>query len=232
MTNVIVSSASALQSALSSAQAGETILLAPGNYSGVTIQNLNFSSNVTIASESSASPAVLTGLQVSGSSGLSFSNLDIVGTGQSVWFNAAVSNSSNISFSNMLVEGTGTSPNANAGGMEIMNSSGVSVTNSTFQVLCGAGGLSAIQDFGDTGVTISNNVFTNLGCDGIDTAGTSNVTISGNTFSNFNLTAGEHPDAMQFWTEGSTTSAQNITISDNTYVRGRRLGGARHLHDR
>src|SRR6266851_2457200 len=106
MSTTIVGSAAALEAALSSAQSGDTILLAAGTYANVSIQNLTFASAVTVASESASAPAILAGLQVNGDTGLNFSNLDVIGTGQSVYWYANVTNSSNVSFSHMLFSGS------------------------------------------------------------------------------------------------------------------------------
>jgi hypothetical protein len=201
---------------LSQAQAGDSILLAPGTYSP-WISNLNISgSGVTIGSLNAAIPAVLTGLQINGSSGLNFTNLDVIGSGSSAYAYANVTNSTNVSFSNMLFEGSNPIAINDSGGLSIQNSTGVSVTNSTFEQL----GTVAIATGSDNGVTLAGNAFFNLGEDGIDSAGTSNITISGNSFSDFVSTSTMHPDAIQFWTSGTSGSAENITITNNIITRG------------
>ena len=216
MTIYAVSTVAALQSALGHAQAGDSVLL-PGTYSGVSISNLNISgSGVTIGSQNAANPAVLTGLQISGSTGLNFTNLDVIGTGSSAYAYSNVTNSTNVSFSNMLFEGTNATAVNDSGGLSIQNSNGISVTNSTFEQL----GQMAIAAGSDNGVTITGNAFFDLGEDGIDSAGTSNITISGNSFTDFVWTPAMHPDAIQFWTAGTTGSAQNITITNNIITRG------------
>src|SRR5580658_13895 len=105
MTTITVSTTAGLASALSSAQPGETILLAPGTYSGVDISNVNINGTVTIESQNSADPAVIAGLNVQGSSGLTFSDLTLTTVGVSTQFADYVENSSNIAFSNCLVTG-------------------------------------------------------------------------------------------------------------------------------
>src|SRR5215467_4615012 len=217
MTTYNVSTTSGFQSALSQAKAGDSILLASGTYANISISNYNLASGqVTIGSQSSANPAVLTGLQVNNSTGLNFTNLDVIGTGTSAYAYANVGNSHNVSFANMLFEGTNATPGNNAGGLSVQHSTGVSVTNSTFESL----GQVALAAGSDNGVTITGNTFFNLGEDGVDSAGTSNINISGNSFTDFVWTSAMHPDAIQFWTVGTTGSAQNITISDNYIARG------------
>src|SRR4051794_5968046 len=73
---ITVSGASALQSALSSAQAGDTIQLASGNYGALRISGRNFSDDVVIKAADGATP-VFTGLTVNSSSGLTFRGLEL-----------------------------------------------------------------------------------------------------------------------------------------------------------
>jgi len=214
-----VSTAEALESALAEAHAGDRILLAPGTYSGLSISNVNVAGGaVTVTSQNSANPAVLAGMQVSGSSGLNVTGLDVISSGTS--FYANVSSSSNVSFSNMLFEGSNATPANDGGGLHISGSTGVSVTNSTFEQLGGGSAGAAMAVSGDNNVTVSGNAFFNIGGDGMDVAGTSNINISNNSFSDFHYAAGFHPDAIQFWNVGTSSSAQNITISNNMITRG------------
>ena len=74
-TTVTVNSVAALNSALASSQAGETIKLAAGTYSGVSINQYS-RGQVTITSADPNHHAVITGLKVANSSGVSFSGVD------------------------------------------------------------------------------------------------------------------------------------------------------------
>jgi putative hemolysin len=55
--------------------------------------------------------------------------------------------------------------------------------------------------------------------------GNSNLLVTQNTFTDFHPAAGDHPDAMQLWTNNTTTSASNITFCGQS-------GGARHRRHR
>ncbi len=218
-----VSTTAALESALSSAHAGDSILLAPGTYSGLSISNVNVAGgSVTIASQNSANPAVLTGLQVLTSSDLKFSGLDVIGSSTSVSYYANVSSSSNVSFSNMLFEGPSPTALNDPGGLSLWHSSGISVTNSTFEQLGGTNNSGAAMSIvGDNHDTVTGDTFFNLGCDGIDVdGGTSYINISNNTFTDFFYGAGYHAQAIHVWDGNSTSSANDITISDNISTRG------------
>ena len=56
--------------------------------------------------------------------------------------------------------------------------------------------------------------------DGVRGTGSSFVTIASNTFTDFRPNSTDHPDAIQFWTYGSTASATDIVIKDNVFTRG------------
>jgi len=219
VTITTVSTTAGLESALSAAHSGDSILLAPGTYSGLSISNVNVAGgSVTIASQNAANPAVLTGLQVNTSSGLNFSGLDVIGSGN-VNYYVNVNSSSNVNFSNVLFEGSSPTAVDDRGGLNLWHSSGISVTNSTFESLGGTVG-NSLNLTDDNSVSISGNAFFNIACDGMDVVGTSNISISNNSFTDFAYTAGSHPDAIQFWNAGTTGSAENITISDNVITRG------------
>jgi hypothetical protein len=217
-----VHSASDLLGALQNAHGGDTILLAPGTYSGVTIKNLNESGTVTIRSSDPAHQAVLTDLHVNNSSGLTFSHLEFsVGAGDPATFPVYIQTSQNLSFDHLSIHGTMDGNPANDhGGLRITGSTNVSVTNSEFQQL-GNG----LLESSNTGVTVSDNYFHDIRIDGVDNNASSNVTISDNYFSNFFHvgsvgSGGDHSDAIQFWTNGTTASVHDITVKDNLIVQG------------
>src|SRR6187455_2390680 len=76
MATTTVSSTTALNSALKAATAGDTILLAPGTYA-MAASNLSFASDVTIGSADSMKRAVMTSFNISGSTGLTLSGLEL-----------------------------------------------------------------------------------------------------------------------------------------------------------
>jgi Ca2+-binding RTX toxin-like protein len=214
-----VSSAAALNAALNSAHAGDTIQLAAGNYAGVTATNLQFASGVTITSADLGHEAVITGLNVTGASGLTFSHLELDASTATADNPFKISGSQNISLDHLNVHG---SLDGNAqddvAGFLIRTSSGVSVTNSEFQQL-----KDGVEQLDNDHLTISNNRFHDLRIDGVRGGGSSFVTVSGNTFRDFYPLTGDHGDAIQFWTTNTTASAHDITVTDNLLDRG--LGG-------
>jgi Ca2+-binding RTX toxin-like protein len=197
------------------AQPGDVIALTPGTYGGLQFFGLNLSS-VMITSADPLHPAVINDLYVKNSSGMTFSNLEFIADasfGDNVW---RVTSSSDIHFDHLNVHGSlDNDPSDDVIGFLIRTSSNVSVTNSEFQQL-----EDAIQQLDNNGISFSGNSFHDLRTDGIRGGGSSNVTITNNTFRDFYPIAGDHPDAIQFWTTNETTSAHDITITGNIIVRG------------
>src|ERR1017187_1640894 len=120
MSTTTVTSSAALLSALSAAHAGDTILLAPGTYASISISNFNKSDVVNISSQDSLHPAVLTGLCIESSAGLTFSNVNLSVVGSPLYYPFAVYSSSSINFSNIYAYGSG--PTYTPSGLLIENS--------------------------------------------------------------------------------------------------------------
>ncbi len=217
MTIVTVNSAAALTKALATAHGGDTIDLAPGTYSNISVYKVNFTTPVTITSQDPAHAAIISGLSVNLSSGLTFSDLQITPNKGLNSFAGTVYNSNQISFSHDDFKGSTTvAPSSQAGGLSVQDSTNLSVQNSHFEYVN-----TAISDFRNDHVQISNNAFDHIGTDGIDNGADGFVMISNNNFTNFSNSIGTaHPDAIQFWTPGMTTASHDITVTGNVYERG------------
>jgi parallel beta-helix repeat protein len=212
-----VSTSADLVSALKVAQSGDTIELNAGVYSTVTLQNANFSgAGVTITSADPTHEATLTGLMVKNDTGLNLSKLEFNVSATQPDNAYEVLNSANINLDHLNVHGSlDGNPQNDLSGVMIRSSTNVSLTNSEFQQLH-----FGVTHLDDTGLTISGNNFHDIRTDGIRGGGSSNVTVSNNTFTNFFPDAGDHGDAIQFWTTNTTTSAHDITITNNMFMRG------------
>jgi hypothetical protein len=215
MFDMIVDSTAALTAALSSAHDGDTILLQAGTYNGVTVNNLSFANGITIASADPAHQAVLTNFDMNNDSGITFSNLEFNAQAPGYYvFN--FSNLTNVHFDHLNVHGSmDGNPVGDAEGFAISGSTNVSVTNSEFQQLERAVGINTSSN-----VTFSNNNVHDVVVTGVMFAQVANVTINGNLFSNFYPEAGDHPDAIQFLTRGTTSPSHDITITNNVIYRG------------
>ena len=206
-----VSSSATLLTAIQNAKPGDTIALVAGSYSTLSLANVNVAGTVTIMSADPGHPAVIAGVNLAFSSGLSFRDLEVTmdpRNGTAV----TVGNSHDISFSGLDVHGGFV---GDGNGALVRNSSNVTIKDSEFHNI-GTG----ISHIDTTGVVIDNNSIHDLQADAIHGGGSSNITISGNQFTNFHPRPGDHPDAIQFWTTYTTTSAHDIVIKDNVFVRG------------
>jgi len=221
LSNVLVNSTSGLEAALAGAQAGDTVFLAPGTYSGLYIANVNPGGTVNITSQSASSEAVLQNFTVANSSNLDFSNLEFSTVGSTdPTYAYRISNDQNIQFNSLFVHGAiGADPNTAITAFLLRESANVSITNSNFEYL-----LTGVTQLNDNGLVFSGNNLQYLAGDGIDGGGSSNVQILNNYETNAVAdTVGVHPDFIQFQTAGTASAASNIIIENNTFVRG---GGA------
>ncbi|MDB5423578.1 MAG: hypothetical protein JWQ29_994 [Phenylobacterium sp.] len=212
-----VNSVQGLKVALAAAHTGDTIQLASGTYGDFAIKNLSFAgAGVTITSQDPGAPAVLTGVSINGSSGLTFRSLELKVNPLGGDNPFQVNNSSNVNLDQLNVHGSldGNGQNDQQA-LLIRNSSGVTVTNSNFHDL-----QSAIAHSNSDHITISGNQFHDIRTDGVHGAGSSFITITKNSFTNFTPISGDHGDAIQFWTTGTAAAAHDITISDNIVMRG------------
>lgn len=209
-----VSSSAALSAALLTAQSGDTIQLTSGVYGKLTISDLKVG-GVTITAEPGAG-ASITGLSITNSSGLVFLGIGLIADPSGGANPLSVVGSQDIYFDYVQVYGSlDQNPGNDVGGLLIRSSSNVSVTNSQFQQL-----FWGVTHLDSNNLTISGNQFHDLRMDGVRGGGSSGVTISGNSFIDFYPAVGDHADAIQFWTSGTTRAGTDIVITDNVYIRG------------
>ena len=177
---------------------------------------MNYGTGITITSADASNPAVITDFLVKNSSGITFSDIafepDTGGVGV---YKLQTLNSSNITFDHVTVTGPEGDAGLNINPFMIRNSTGVTVSNSEFSQL-----QNGINMLNNSDVTITNNYFHDLRTDGVRGGGNSDLTVTNNYFTDFHPADGDHPDAVQLWTTNTTTSASNITITDNVVIRG------------
>ena len=216
MTITTVSTSAALVSALKIAQAGDTIQLAAGTYAPVSLENFHFATDVIITSQDPGRAAVMNNLQLRNVSGLTFQDLGFTVTGVTTTNAVTVEKSQDVHFDEVDVHGSLDNDASNdGGGILLRESSNVSVTNGDFhQLKFGVGHADS------TLVNISGNDFHDLRMDGVRGGGSSYVVVSGNRFSDFHPDGKDHPDAIQFWTRGTSASAHDILIENNVFQRG------------
>ena len=215
MATTQVDSTAALSAALKSAQGGDTILLAPGTYSGALISGLSIPGGVTITSADPAHEAVLTNFNIVGSAGLTFSNLEFYAQAPA-GYAFQVNKSSDIHFDHISLHGSLDGDASNdANGLQVMGSTNVTITNSEFQQLGRAIGVSTTD-----GATVSGNYVHDIRSDGMDLAQVGNIKVLNNVLKDFTPLSGDHPDAIQLWTTGTTAASHDLQFSGNLILKG------------
>lgn len=200
---VQVNSAQQLLAALKTAQAGDVIALAAGQYDALSLSNVHVAGGVTITSADSSHHAVLSNLTVANSSGLTFDHLDLTTTTGTA---ATVSSSQGITFSNDAFSG-GTA--GSGSGMMLRSADTVTVTGSDF------GNFAAgINELTDNNVSITGNTFHGITTGAIRGTGVTNETITSNTFSDAKASVANHSDVINLWQDNT---ANHVTIGVNTF---------------
>lgn len=209
-----------LKTALGKAVGGDTIILAPGNYSTNTISNKTYDKPLTIMSEDMNNKAVMSRLVVSNVSNVVFKGIEVGPSTATSGDTAEITKSSKITFDSMSIHGTlDNDPTADKGGLSIKGSNNIVVKNSEFQQAYRGMMVQSSQD-----VTISGNSIHDVRSDGIDIAQVTNLTIDSNRFESFHKAGADHPDAIQMWTTDTTAPSKNIKITNNQILGGNGAG--------
>lgn len=210
-----VSSSDQLTKVLANAKSGDTIALASGTYAPIIIRGVN-AGGITITSADPSHQAVLTGLTVRDSSGITVSHVEMSSTKTSGAGAFMTYGSRDIHFDSVDVHGpAGLGSTTTVEGLGIRESLNVSVTNSSFHDV-----FHGLTLGNNIGATVTGNSFHDIRTDGVRGGGNSEMLVANNLFTNFTPADGDHADAIQLWTTNTTTAAYDITIADNLVVRG------------
>lgn len=229
-TTITVSTAAQLTAALSKAGAGDTILLAGGDYGKLflgttTAFGKGFAAPVTIAAADPANPPEFSGLDLRGVSNLTFRDVTFDYTfkaGDPVYtapFKVGY-NSSNVAFDGCTFDGEtaeGVSATADGYGTGI----GLTVRDSTGITIedCEISGFWRGATFGNSNnvVVIANDIHS-IRSDGLNFAAVQGAVIENNHIHDFKTSpnSGDHSDMIQFWTNGTTRPSTDIVIRGNT----------------
>jgi Ca2+-binding RTX toxin-like protein len=216
-----VSNQTQLLAAFRSAAAGDTIVLASGNYGIVRTGSLV--GGLTI--ESAPGAAVqFDRLSISNSHDMTIRGVSIgsaLSPTEALWTRMAeFSGSRNLVIENVRVHGSlDGNPQNDGFGIVARNMDGFTVRNSAFNELA-----RGMQVLNSKNVEVTKNRFETLESDGINFTAVQNVMIDGNSFTDFRPLAGAHPDAIQFWTNGQTVGNSDITIRNNVMLQGNGVG--------
>lgn len=207
-----VGSSRALTDALRIARSGDVIKVASGTYDAIKLANVQLS-GVTITSADATRPAVFNNLQVTNSRGITFSHVEFSTGGSTA---VKLSSSSDIVFDHVEVHGPrGVGAAATAVGIALDGNRNITISNSEFADLA-----NGVTLGGNNAVRIAGNYFHDIRTDGIHGSTNTDVTIADNFFTDFTPAAGDHADAIQFFTTGASTATRDLTITGNLVLRG------------
>jgi Ca2+-binding RTX toxin-like protein len=217
MSTITVDSTAALSAALKTAQGGDTILLAPGTYSGLSIKNIDTGGLVTIKSLDPNNEAVLNNFGIQNSSGIKFQNVEMSASGSPGYFSWIIRSSENIQFESVDVHGTlDGEPQNDAAGIQVFDSSDIVIKNSEFHELYRGVAFSETK-----GVTVTGNDFHDTARTAMFSQNVQKVVITDNSFTNFHPIEGDHMDAIAFTLKSDgTNTTEDVFISGNVITRG------------
>ncbi|NJM82102.1 MAG: hypothetical protein HC844_06065 [Tabrizicola sp.] len=223
MATVSVSNADQLKSALANAKAGDTILLATGNYGALSTGN-DYGTAITIKSANPDAPATFSSVSLNGATGITFDSINFdykFKTGDSIDVSPfEVFNSSNITFRNSTFDGDvakglggGSDGYALGRGLVIGNSNGVTVEGSEIKNF-----MRGVFAYESQNIKVIDNDISGMRSDGLNFTQVQGVLIEDNFIHDFRAAAGtgDHGDMIQFWTSGTTKPSTDITIRGNT----------------
>jgi uncharacterized coiled-coil protein SlyX len=208
-----VTDSTAAQAALRTVKAGDRMLLGPGRYSGLTLKyNLWKAADapVVIRSADPANPAVLDKFIWGGVEGLALEDvtLDASSVTGNFWaFQFTGIKGLRLSRVEVL---SGLDLSQAAYGVSVRGGADVVVEDSHFRNLGRALAIGGVN-----GVKVTGNRAHDLRSDGFDFAAVTNVQILNNSLRNFFPLGTDHPDAIQFFTSGTTTPSTDIVIKGN-----------------
>jgi hypothetical protein len=199
---------------IAAAQAGQTIVLGPGSYGSLDINNRSFSGAGLVIEAASGAKAVFTSVRVNGSAGLTLKNVEIAmeppAPNANIFGITIGSGSNHVNMVGLKVHGVAGGDN----GMLLRDCGSVSVADSDFSQL-GTG----INFLDCDHVDILRNTLSDIQVDAIRGA-SSHVNVIGNHGTSFHPQPGDHPDFIQFWSPPQGGAPTGNVIKDNVYERG------------
>jgi hypothetical protein len=219
MPDIIVKNQTELNAAIKSAKGGDTILLAAGTYTSISMSNVNAASEITIKSQDANNRAVVGAVSVSTSSNITLKDFNVIRqTTPTTDREIAnrIASSSNITIDGVTFSGgTGDPSNAMGIGLSIRGGTNNKLINSSIDhFVIGFAGQNV------DGLLVQGNYIHDNRMDHTNFAEMTNVTINDNKFEALYPINGEHPDAIQFFTNTMSKGNTNVTISNNVVLQG------------
>ena len=227
MAVISVASTAELSAALSSAQGGDRIELAGGDYGSVFIQDTAFSSDVTIVSADLDNLAVFDELLVQDSTHIVFESIlfDYVAEDGDRSFTKPfwIRSSTNITIRNSVFDGSEVPSSSGSGefglgyGLYITDSETIVIESNEFFNFT-RGIVSRVVD----DLVIRANDMHSFSSDGINLNSVDGALVEGNWIHDFKVdpSGGAHADMIQIRTTTGEISSRNIVIRDNFFDAG------------
>jgi hypothetical protein len=230
---VMVATPEALADALRTIGPGTEVLLAPGDYGGLSIKGLAGSDGapVTLRAADPARPPVFTGMDLRDAAHVVFEDVvfDYTFTpGDPIHHRPfQISGGSDVTIRNALFDGDhvgGVSSTddgfGNGYGLGIRGVTGVMIEGSEIRDFARGIVVTESRD-----ITLRGNDLNAIRSDGIDLVQVVNVLIEANYIHDFERSAesGDHADMIQFWTSQTTARSEKIVIRGNLLNSGRGL---------
>lgn len=220
VSKVMVSNTADLYAALDSAQAGDTIELAAGNYGDVLLEGYVFTDYITLVSADPLNPATFDSLHIKTSSYVRIDSVKvehILEPDEPDWVSGMrIDKSDHIEIVNSEFTGSQDGDMSNDGqGLLVLDSEHVTIANNDFHDLKVGAGIGRSEY-----VDVSGNSFHDIRSDGVNFGAVSHVLVEGNSFTDFYPIAGDHPDMIQFFNAGATQDMTDVVIKDNSLSQG------------
>ncbi|MGN7999356.1 right-handed parallel beta-helix repeat-containing protein [Sphingomonas sp. 22176] len=215
---IAVGTPAQLQAAWKSARPGDTILLAPGNYGAMGINDAQFGGTVTVRSADPRRPARFTRVTINNArnltlSGIEFAYVPAPGEGNSQAM-VRINNGSNITLDNLYVHGVlDGDVSRDVNGISAVNVEGLTISNSRL-VAINAG----IKTDKGRNVLIRGNDISFIGSDAMEIPGSNGITIVSNKVHDFRTNKDVHPDGVQCWTTREASGCKNVRILHNQFI--------------
>lgn len=218
---VTVATTADLRAAARTARAGDTILLAPGNYGDVRLDNLRpaGTGTITIKSANPDNDAVMRTLTMMNSQNIIIQDIDIsrpMNPGEARNNYAVnVGRSSNLTFIGIDVSGSMNNDARDDGHGMSLNGKRLSVLDSTFTQL----GFAVVATGSD--YVFAGNTMTQVR-EGMQMREMQGALVANNFARDFqaNYAAGEHPDVFQVHTGGTAQASSNLIFRNNVMTPG------------
>jgi len=219
--DVTVLDRSALVDAIEVASPGDTILLAPGDYGTLTVNDKNFAPALTLRAADKSNPPRFTSVKALNGSGLHFDGFRVAYGATAApltTYAVEINGVDDFVFAGSEIYSAQDDVRTNDGyGIFVRNSDNVLIEqNFIHDVFRGV----AIFEVGE-GI-VRENLITKAGSDGIVGRGLVNVTIEANIMKDFNVIdpVAHHPDGIQIWSREALRRTQNVSIIRNVVLRG------------